>query len=104
MIDLSGIHWVIVGGESGYGARPVDGRWIVSIRDQCAANKVPFFFKQWGGVQKARNGRELGGDTYDATPPRISDPIPSKMARMELAEKFESIAREWQAHPLAYRR
>lgn len=63
--DLSGIHWVIVGGESGPGARAMRKEWVLSIRDQCRTAKVPFFFKQWGGVRKIRNGRHLDGRTYD---------------------------------------
>jgi len=67
-LDLSGIDWVIVGGESGPGARPMRHEWATSIRDQCAAAGVPFFFKQWGGVQKSRAGRTLEGRTHDAMP------------------------------------
>ncbi len=66
--DLSGIHWVIVGGESGHGARPMEKEWLLLIRDQCREAGVPFFFKQWGGVQKKKNGRELDGQTYDELP------------------------------------
>ncbi len=66
--DLTGIDWVIVGGESGPGARPLEKEWVLSIQRQCAAAKVPFFFKQWGGVQKSRYGRELNGRTYDEFP------------------------------------
>jgi protein gp37 len=69
-VNLSGIHWVIVGGESGHGARPMQREWVESLRDQCAAAGVPFFFKQWGGVQKKKAGRLLGGRTYDERPPR----------------------------------
>lgn len=69
-IDLTGIHWVIVGGESGQGARPMEREWVTSIRDQCREANVPFFFKQWGGVRKAQAGRELDGRTYDEMPPR----------------------------------
>jgi protein gp37 len=58
-IDLTDIHWVIVGGESGYGARPMEADWVRSIRDQCIEQRVAFFFKQWGGVQKHRTGRTL---------------------------------------------
>src|SRR3954464_1828823 len=58
-IDLEGIHWVIVGGESGPGARPLDPVWVRRVRDQCVANGVPFFFKQWGGVRKGLAGRVL---------------------------------------------
>jgi protein gp37 len=67
-LDLEGIHWVIVGGESGPGARPMQPEWVRDIRDQCMAAEVAFFFKQWGGVIKSRTGRELDGRTYDAMP------------------------------------
>lgn len=67
-IPLSGIHWVIVGGESGPGARPMKKEWVEQIRNRCVAQQVPFFFKQWGGVQKARFGRELDGRTWDEMP------------------------------------
>lgn len=67
-LDLRGIHWVIVGGESGPGARPMDRTWVLDLRDQCRAVKVPFFFKQWGGVFKKRNGRTLDGKTWDEVP------------------------------------
>ena len=66
--DLTGIHWVIVGGESGPGARPMDPAWAGSIRDQCKTAAVPFFFKQWGGVNKKATGRLLRGRTYDEMP------------------------------------
>src|SRR5712691_11689207 len=56
-VDLRNIHWVIVGGESGAGARPMKPEWVRSLRDQCLASGVPFFFKQWGGVQKKKTGR-----------------------------------------------
>jgi protein gp37 len=69
-LDLSGIHWVIVGGESGPGARPMDVTWVREIQAQCRAAGVPFFFKQWGGVRKGRNGRVLDGRTWDAMPER----------------------------------
>jgi len=67
-LDLSGIHWVIVGGEGGPGARPIEAKWVRQIRNQCLAAGVPFFFKQWGGVQKKKNGRVLDGRTWDAMP------------------------------------
>src|SRR5262249_55584915 len=60
-LDLDGIHWAIVGGESGHGARPLHSDWVRSIRDQCRAQGVPFFFKQWGGVRKGKAGRVLDG-------------------------------------------
>lgn len=68
VLDLSGIHWVIVGGESGYGARPMRKEWVLSLREQCSAAGVPFFFKQWGGRQKSKTGRLLEGRTYDGMP------------------------------------
>lgn len=67
-LDLEGIHWVIVGGESGPGARPMEEAWVCSIRDQCAAAGVPFFFKQWGGTNKKKAGRLLEGRTWDEVP------------------------------------
>jgi len=67
-LQLDGIHWVIVGGESGPHARPLDPCWVRSIRQQCKAGKVPFFFKQWGGTRKAVTGRMLDGRTYDEFP------------------------------------
>jgi len=67
-LPLQGIHWVIVGGESGPGARPLKKEWVLSIKEQCGHAGVPFFFKQWGGVQKWRNGRTLDGHEYDEMP------------------------------------
>jgi protein gp37 len=69
--DLGGIDWVIVGGESGHGARPMKKEWVVSVRDQCKRAGVPFFFKQWGGVRKKAAGRKLDGKTYDEFPRRV---------------------------------
>jgi len=68
-LNLAGIDWVIVGGESGPQARPLHPDWVREIRDRCLAAKVPFFFKQWGGVIKKRNGRLLDGRTWDQMPP-----------------------------------
>lgn len=70
-VKLMGIDWVIVGGESGPGARPMKPEWVCDIRDQCASAGVPFFFKQWGGVNKKKTGRELNGVTYDEMPGRM---------------------------------
>jgi protein gp37 len=67
-LNLDGIHWVIVGGESGPGARPMNEEWVTSIRDQCKEQNTAFFFKQWGGVQKHRYGRKLEGRFYDEYP------------------------------------
>jgi len=74
-LQLDGISWVIVGGESGPGARPMKRAWVESVRRQCRRADVAFFFKQWGGVRKDRAGRELNGRTYDEmpTPPRSMD-------------------------------
>ncbi len=67
-IDLAGIDWVIVGGESGPGSRPMDADWVRDIREQCLAAAVPFFFKQWGGTNKKKAGRILDGRTWDEMP------------------------------------
>ncbi len=67
-LDLDGIDWVIVGGESGPGARPMQPEWVMDIRNQCKSAGVPFFFKQWGGVRKKKAGRELEGRTWDEMP------------------------------------
>lgn len=67
-LNLHGIDWVIVGGESGPGARPMKKEWVIDIRDQCVQSDVAFFFKQWGGVFKKKTGRELEGRTWDEMP------------------------------------
>ncbi len=67
-VGLSGIQWVIVGGESGPGARRLSREWVLSIRNQCRALEIPFFFKQWGGIRKHKTGRVLDGRTYDEYP------------------------------------
>jgi len=72
-LNLSGIDWVIVGGESGPRSRPIREGWVLEIRDQCKGTGVPFFFKQWGGFNKKANGRELEGETWDQMP----RPIPA---------------------------
>ena len=71
-LDLSGIDWVIVGGESGVGARPMEEPWVTDIRDQCRKAGVPFFFKQWGGRNKRKAGRLLQGRTWDEMPTQAS--------------------------------
>ncbi len=80
IVDLSGIHWVIVGGESGPKARPMKREWVMNIKSQCDAEKVAFFFKQWGGWgadgkkrAKKQNGRLLDGRTWDAVPVPFCD-------------------------------
>jgi protein gp37 len=71
-LDLHGIDWVIVGGESGPGARPMQKEWVIDIRDQCVRSDVAFFFKQWGGVFKKKSGRELEGRTWDEMPALVA--------------------------------
>ena len=83
-IDLDGIDWVIVGGESGPGARPMQPEWVLQIQKQCSEAAVPFFFKQWGGVNKKRTGRELNGRTYDELPRVLQAPKPLQPAFMIL--------------------
>lgn len=67
-LSLDNLHWIIVGGESGVGARPMNIEWVRDIRNQCLKANVPFFFKQWGGVQKKRHGRELDAQVWDELP------------------------------------
>jgi protein gp37 len=81
-INLQGIHWVIVGGESGPGARPMQKEWVLSIRDRCQQASVPFFFKQWGGVRKSAAGRELDGRTYDEMPAAVQLPVIENARRL----------------------
>jgi len=86
-IDLSGISWVIVGGESGPGARSMREEWVEPILQQCRAAKVPFFFKQWGGRIRKVNGRTLNGKRYDELPPRPVLAVPERRGRLELASR-----------------
>lgn len=83
-LDLRGVHWVIVGGESGPGARPLSGSWVRDIRQQCRAQSVPFFFKQWGGVRKSETGRTLDGKTYDEFPIISRNAVAAAAQRSEL--------------------
>ncbi len=87
--DLRGIQWVIVGGESGAGARPMSPEWVRSIHNQCRQACVPFFFKQWGGVRKSQTGRRLDGKTYDEFPERRLVVVPSSSQLLVLREEFE---------------
>jgi protein gp37 len=89
-LNLCGIKWVIVGGESGPGARPMDAAWVRSIRTQCRGANVPFFFKQWGGVRKALAGRELDHRTYDEFPERREAPVPGPELRRKALEQLEA--------------
>jgi protein gp37 len=90
-LDLRGIHWVIVGGESGPGARPMLPEWVRSIRDQCREKGVPFFFKQWGGVRKKETGRRLDGRTHDRFPESKRAFTPQNEARLLLVREVESL-------------
>lgn len=94
-VDLRGIHWAIVGGESGPRARPMEKRWVETIRDQCKEAGVPFFFKQWGGFQKKKTGRLLDGRLYDERPRPVAASIPNTAHRRAL------LARAVQDAPLA---
>jgi protein gp37 len=89
-IDLTGIHWVIVGGESGAGARPMNASWVQSIRKQCDKARVAFFFKQWGGVRKSEAGRLLDGRTFDEMPLRTTHSMRPKSDRVAMANEVES--------------
>jgi protein gp37 len=89
-LKLDGISWVIVGGESGPGARRIEKEWVLSIKDQCRRAKVPFFFKQWGGVRKSVAGRKLEGKTYDQFPKRVEHPVLDAERRFALAEMIEA--------------
>jgi protein gp37 len=89
-MDLRGIHWVIVGGESGPGARPMLREWVRSIRDQCRQADVPFFFKQWGGVGKSQTGRRLDGRTYDGFPDAVEPRTAGIGERQLLLREVES--------------
>jgi len=82
-LDLAGIDWVIVGGESGPGARPMKEEWVVDLRDQCLRQEIPFFFKQWGGVRKKRTGRLLEGRTWDEMPVGGTAGVTGKATRPE---------------------
>jgi len=85
-LDLNGISWLIAGGESGPGARPMKEEWVVRLRDQCQEAGVPFFFKQWGGFPKNRLGRKLDGQMYDEMPGRQSVPVAPGKVRLSLIE------------------
>ncbi len=94
-LDLAGIDWVIVGGESGNGARPMEKKWVRNIRRQCRNSHVPFFFKQWGGVRKGKTGRELDGRTYDEFPRVVPRPVAPLRQRRELAARFLLAGSRW---------
>jgi len=89
-VNLEGIHWVIVGGESGPGARPMNPDWVNSLMEHCRRSGVPFFFKQWGGVRKKEAGRELNGTTFDEFPEVRRSEFPPKSKRMQILRSVES--------------
>jgi protein gp37 len=89
-INLSGIHWVIVGGESGHGARPMKREWVLNILRQCREQRVKFFFKQWGGVHKSKTGRLLEGRAYDEFPEVVHYPIAELEVRRSYAASVEA--------------
>jgi protein gp37 len=88
-VNLTGIHWVIVGGESGAGARPMDPTWVLSLRDQCHSARIPFFFKQWGGVRKGKTGRHLDGRTYDEFPAATRKSMAPREVRTKLIDMIQ---------------
>lgn len=96
-VDLSGIDWVIVGGESGPGARSMAEAWVLNIRDQCRASNIPFFFKQWGGVQKKRHGRTLLGKVYDEFPPFKLGSVPLRKQRWAQLQAADARMRQLEA-------
>jgi len=87
-VDLRGIDWVIVGGESGPGARPMLPEWVRNIRTHCKAQGVAFFFKQWGGVRKSETGRTLDGRTYDEYPAAPRNSVASAGERTEILSRM----------------
>jgi len=89
-VNLHGIDWVIVGGESGPGARPISREWVRDIRDQCQQAGVPFFFKQWGGVRKKEAGRRLDGRTYDEFPEKLKAPFTARADQELLLQELAS--------------
>lgn len=97
-LDLTRIDWVIVGGESGPGARPMLADWVDDIRNQCDRSGIPFFFKQWGGVQKRKRGRLLHGRTHDSLPPVQPRTVPPSMKRLAKLRGAEQISRALVQH------
>ena len=90
-VNLRDIDWVIVGGESGPGARPMSPDWARKIRTECEVQGAIFFFKQWGGVRKARRGRELDGRTYDDLPEIVRNAVPSAASRADLLVELAQV-------------
>jgi protein gp37 len=99
VFDISGIHWAIVGGESGLGARPMQKPWVDNILKRCRKERVAFFFKQWGGVRKANAGRRLNNRTYDEMPLAQTHSMPAKHIRASAAARWQSRSRQWTGVP-----
>jgi len=95
VINLRGIDWMIVGGESGPGARPMESQWVRSLRDQSQDTGVKFFFKQWGGVRKHVTGRLLDGRTYDEFPERVPHAIPGIRNRNRLVSQVRQLSSQF---------
>lgn len=100
-LDMSGIDWAIVGGESGPGARPMDKEWVENILKLCRRQRVSFFFKQWGGIQKSKTGRLLNGKTYDEMPERVVAALPARKERLASAEAWNGKAARWRMRHVA---
>jgi protein gp37 len=89
-VNLTGIHWMIVGGESGHGARPMNADWVRSLRDQCGKAGVSFFFKQWGGVRKKAAGRTLDDRTHNDQPGVREADMPTRRVRLVMVGEYET--------------
>jgi protein gp37 len=98
--ELTRINWLIVGGESGRGARPMEKEWVERLQALCQKSGVAFFFKQWGGVQKSKTGRMLNGRTYDEMPERKTTRVPPKQLRLHAAATIQERATHWIASKL----
>lgn len=94
-LDLRNIHWVIVGGESGVGARPMQLAWVEAVLQHCEDARVPFFFKQWGGVRKHKTGRQLHGRTYDAQPAGAVVAVADQATRQAALAYVETLSAAW---------
>jgi protein gp37 len=101
-LNLNGIHWVIVGGESGHGARPMQPLWVDAIKQQCHDQSTLFFFKQWGGVQKSKHGRRLHGRTYDDMPAQSALHPPDRTMRNQLLRDLAPLTQQWTRAPLVH--
>lgn len=101
--DISRIHWAIVGGESGHGARRMEKEWVEKILKLCRRQEVSFFFKQWGGVHKSTTGRSLHNRTYDEMPDLRAASMPARKIRTSFALAWQNRARYWLSPPTADR-